>query len=61
MAVNIASRLQNIAGEGEIIISENTFQNISEQKIAGQIDATPLTPAKVKGIDKPITLYRINF
>jgi adenylate cyclase len=61
MAVNIASRLQNMAVEVEIIISENTFQNISEQKIAGQIDATALTPVKVKGIDKPITLYRINF
>ena len=60
MAVNIASRLQSIAREGEILISENTFQKISDQKIAEQIDIEALPPVKIKGVDEPIMVYRVN-
>ena len=60
MAVNIASRLQGIAKEGEVLIDESTFQKISDQKIDKQFDVEPLPPVKVKGIDELITMYRVN-
>ena len=60
MAVNIASRLQSIAKEGEVLIDESTFQKISDQKIDKQFDVEALPPVKVKGIDEPITVYRVN-
>ena len=60
MAVNIASRLQSIAKEGEVLIDESTFQKISDQKIDKQFDVEPLPPVKVKGIDELITMYRVN-
>jgi adenylate cyclase len=55
MAVNIASRLQSIAKEGEVLIDESTFQKISDQ-----IDAEALPPVKIKSIDEPITVYRVH-
>ncbi|MFH1581450.1 MAG: adenylate/guanylate cyclase domain-containing protein [Pseudomonadota bacterium] len=60
MAVNIASRLQSIAKEGEVLIAESTFQKISDQKITEQIDVETLPPVKIKGIDEPITVYRVT-
>lgn len=59
MAVNIASRLQSIAKEEEILIDESTFQKISDHKITKQIDVETLPPVKIKGVDKPITVYRV--
>ena len=55
MAVNIAARLEGMAGEGEILINESTFK-----KIEGQIDVEPLPPAKFKGISEPVEIYRIK-
>jgi len=60
MAVNIASRLQSIAKEGEVLIAESTFQKISDQKITEQIDVEALPPVKIKGVDEPITVYRVT-
>ncbi|MBC8199358.1 MAG: hypothetical protein H8E80_04840 [Desulfobacteraceae bacterium] len=42
------------------VISENTFQKISDQKIAEQIDIEALPPVKIKGVDEPIMVYRVN-
>ena len=55
MAVNIAARLESMAGEGEILINESTFK-----KIKGQIDVEPLPPAKFKGISEPVEICRIK-
>lgn len=55
MAVNIAARLESIAGEGEILINESTFK-----KIEGQIDVEPLPPAIFKGVSEPVKVYRIK-
>ena len=55
MAVNIAARLESMAGEGEILINKNTFK-----KIEGQIDAEPLPPATFKGVTEPVEIYRIK-
>ncbi|MBU4344173.1 MAG: response regulator [Desulfobacteraceae bacterium] len=60
MAVNIASRLQSIAKEGEVLIAESTFQKISDQKITEQIDVETLPPVKIKGVDEPIRVYRVT-
>lgn len=60
MAVNIAARLQNLAGEGEILISESTFYTISDQKLAETIQFEKLPPVLVKGVEKPIIVYRVR-
>jgi len=56
MPVNIAARLQQMAKAEEILMCEATFQ-----KLAGKIDAKPLPPVAVKGLDGPITVYRVKY
>jgi adenylate cyclase len=56
MPVNIAARLQQMAQAEEILICEATFQ-----KLAGQIDANPLPPVAVKGVDEPIAVYKVKY
>lgn len=53
-SVNIASRLEGIAQKGEIIISENTYQEVSHRIIAEQLE-----PQKIKGISDKLTLFRV--
>ncbi len=53
--VNIAARLQGMAGPGEVIISERTYSKVSDR-----IKAEKLPPVTVKGVDGPITVYRIQ-
>jgi adenylate cyclase len=55
MAVNMASRLQRLAKAGEILICSNT-----RDKVSAAIRAEALPPVTVKGIEGPITIYRIN-
>jgi len=43
-AMNVASRLVNVAGSGEIIASESTYR-----AVAGRVEAVALPPVKVKG------------
>jgi adenylate cyclase len=54
-AMNVASRLVNVAGSGEIIISENTFRHV-----AGRVEATALPPVKVKGKAEELKVFRIT-
>jgi adenylate cyclase len=56
MPVNIAARLQGMAGAEEILICDTTFQ-----KLAGKIAAEPLPPVAVKGVSEPITVYRVKY
>ena len=55
MAVNVAARLESMAGEGEILINESTVK-----KIEGQMDVEPLPPAIFKGVSEPVKVYRIK-
>jgi class 3 adenylate cyclase len=55
MAVNIAARLQGIAKEGEILITEETLQQLPDD-----INVHQLRPLPVKGIDEPIKIYRVE-
>jgi adenylate cyclase len=54
-AMNVASRLVNVASSGEIIISENTYRHI-----VGRVEATALPPVKVKGKAEELKVYRIT-
>jgi adenylate cyclase len=56
MAVNIASRLQRLAKEGEILISEATYSGISDK-----LKAEALQPVSIKGISDPINIYKVRF
>jgi adenylate cyclase len=54
MAVNIASRLQGLAREGEILITEDTLGRLEYKIVVRTLDPVP-----VKGVDKPINIYRV--
>ncbi len=53
--VNLASRLQQAAPTGGILISHDTYQHVR-----GIFDVTVLEPITVKGISEPIQVYTIN-
>lgn len=55
LTVNIASRLQSLAQAGEIVISESTYKRIQPE-----IAARALDPVCVKGLDTPITVYKVD-
>lgn len=52
--VNIASRLNGLAGPGEIIISKNVFM-----KLKNNIRAELRPPQKIKGISEPVETYKV--
>ncbi len=54
-AMNVASRLVNVAGSGEIIISEHTYKHV-----AGRVEAAQLPPVKVKGKAEELKVYRVT-
>jgi len=60
MAVNVAARLENLAGKGEILISESTFEKLSNPKLPDGIEPLALPPSVIKGLEEPMTIYRIN-
>src|SRR5205814_10521561 len=53
-AMNVASRLVNVAGSGEIIISEDTYKYV-----AGRVEATACAPVKVKGKADELKVFRV--
>lgn len=55
LPVNVAARLQAMAGAGEILINQATHD-----QVASEIAAEPLPPVSVKGLDEPINVYRIK-
>lgn len=54
-AMNVASRLVNVAGSGEIIIAEDTYR-----LVASRIDAVALPPVKVKGKADELKVFRVT-
>ncbi|MBP6848161.1 MAG: adenylate/guanylate cyclase domain-containing protein, partial [Kofleriaceae bacterium] len=54
-AMNVASRLVNVATAGEVIISENTYLHVADRIIA---DALP--PVRVKGKADELKVYRVT-
>ena len=54
-AMNVASRLVNLAKPGEIIVSTETYE-----QVAHQVNATALPPVRVRGKAKELHVYRID-
>ena len=52
-AMNVASRLVNIAKRGEIIMSEETYRTVADR-----VEAEAMPPVKVKGKEKEQKIYR---
>ncbi len=52
--VNLASRLEGVAGRGEIIVSEELYNEVSDYVLA-----TKLTPQMLKGKSEPVICYNI--
>ena len=53
-SVNLASRLQEAAGPGQILLSHKVYQRVKEQ-----VEARQLPPMKVAGFDELITAYEL--
>ncbi len=56
LAVNLAARLQQIARGGEILLDEATYRKAAD----GNFEAEALPPVSVKGVDRPMPVYRIG-
>jgi adenylate cyclase len=54
-AMNVASRLVNVAASGEIIVSEDTYRYV-----VGRVEATALPPVRVKGKAEELKVFRIT-
>lgn len=55
MPVNISARLQGLAKGGEILISDKTFQ-----KLSNTIEVEALPSVTVKGVNDPIIVHRVR-
>ncbi len=55
MPVNIASRLEKLAKESEILISETTYAEISDRFSAEKLASS----VAIKGLGDPVSIYRI--
>ena len=60
MAVNVAARLESLAGKGEILISESAFEKLSNPVLPDGIEALALPAATIKGLEEPMVIYRIS-
>lgn len=62
-AVNLAKRLQDLAGPGEIVLSEATASDLAgyESSIPGLIGLHPLPPLAIKGRQDKIVVYRAEY
>lgn len=54
-SVNLAARLQGLAGPGETLISGSV-----QRQLAGRFATTRLGPRKLKGIERPVEVWRID-
>jgi adenylate cyclase len=54
-SVNIASNVNNMAGPGEVIVSESVYQELK-----GMLEADALGPCKIKGIPEAILFYQVR-
>ena len=54
-AVNVAKRLQEMAGPAQILLSENTYERVKDQ-----IEATPLGERQLAGRQAPIHVWELR-
>jgi len=53
-SVNLAKRLQEEATPGQILLCQEAYE-----RVAGQVEARPLPPLRVKGLSAPIQVYEL--
>jgi adenylate cyclase len=56
--VNIAARVSDLAGPGELLVSDSVIHAHGEQPPPNEL--SPIGPAHVKGVDEPIWLHRLT-
>ncbi len=56
--VNIAARVADLAGPGELLVSESVVTAHAGHAPAATL--SPIGPARVKGVDEPIWLHRVT-
>ncbi len=56
--VNIASRVADLAGPGELLVSDSVVA--AHAGLAPAAALSPIGPARVKGVDEPIWLHRVT-
>ena len=54
-AVNVAARLEQAAGAGEVLIGKPTLE-----LVRGAVEVEPLEPLELKGKAQPVTAYRLK-
>ncbi len=54
-AVNVAARLEQAAGTGDVLLGETTYRLVREA-----VDAELLPPLQAKGKSEPLTAYRLR-
>ena len=54
-AVNVAARLCDRAGDGEILLGHRAFQDVESR-----VEADPLGPVELKGVAAPVETYRLG-
>ncbi len=52
--VNLASRLQGVAKAGEVLVSDQAYEQIKDYVMAEELE-----PIKVKGKEKPVRVYKV--
>ncbi len=52
--INVAFRIEKLAGDGAILISEEVYKCLADV-----ITAEPMPGVELKGLDQPVTLYRV--
>lgn len=57
--VNVASRLEKLAGSGRILIGEATYLELKKQEPALAATCIELPPAEVRGIREAIKIYEV--
>ncbi len=55
-AVNVANRLQGMAGAGEILVTQDV-----QRCLRGRVPLEDLGPRKVKGREEPVRVYRVPY
>jgi len=55
--VNIASRVSDLAGPGELVVSEQVVRAVAGESAAATF--RPIGPVRVKGVSEPIWLHRL--
>ena len=62
-AVNLAKRLQDLAGPGEILVSEATVTELADSvdSIPGLDGLNPLKPLAIKGKKGQVVVYKAEF